>query len=186
MVEWEPLSSPGSPPDRNHVPQLRDRKGHVRARREAAPRAALDAGWRPGRPPDPRDLWDPVGADGHPTEPVSHRHDGGSRQRRARRGPVGVRGDYAKEPDERSHRGGRDQHHPDLLRRAARPDRRHRRDSRRNSRGGEAGPPPGPPRRGHHSRPNPSQPPPRGPSPFFLFLSFSNLPPGTPSPTSPP
>src|SRR2546422_5249284 len=121
MVEWEPLSSRGCPPDRNHVPQLRDRKGHVRARREAAPRAALDAGWRPGRPPDPRDLWDSVGDDGHPTEPICHRHDGGSPQRRARRGPVGVRGDYAKEPDERSHRGGRDQHHSDLLRRAAPP-----------------------------------------------------------------
>src|SRR2546427_11580941 len=121
MVEWEPLSSQGCPPDRNHVPQLRDRKGHVRARRQAAPRAALDAGWRPGRPPDPRDLRDPVGDDGHPTEPVCHRDDGGSPQRRARWGPVGVRGDYAKEPDERSDRGGRGQHHADLFWGAGRP-----------------------------------------------------------------
>src|SRR2546430_4979573 len=147
MVEWDPLSSQGCPPDRNHVPQLRDRKGHVRARRQAAPRAALDAGWRPGRPPDPRDLRDPVGDDGHPTEPVCHRDDGGSPQRRARWGPVGVRGDYAKEPDERSDRGGRDQHPPHLLPRAAPP---------------QPPPPPGSP---PHPRPPPTRPPPGPPAP---------------------
>src|SRR2546422_6915990 len=106
MVEWEPLSSRGCPPDRNHVPQLRDRKGHVRARREAAPRAALDAGWPPGDPPDPRDLCEPGRDDGHPQEQVSHLHYGVSPQRLAPRVPRRVRGDCPKEPDETTRAGG--------------------------------------------------------------------------------
>src|SRR5256885_12082592 len=99
MVEWEPLSSQGCPPDRNHVPQLRDRKGHARARRQAAPRAALDAGWPPGRPPDPRELRDPVGDDGHRTGTVLHRDDVASPQRHTCSTADYVHLDYAYEAD---------------------------------------------------------------------------------------
>src|SRR5207249_5629446 len=80
-------------------------------------------------------------------------------------GPVGLLGDYAEEPDERSHRGGRDQHHPDLFRRSARPDRRHRRDPRRNPRGGEALSPLVPTRLGPQIRPGTPKLPHRSSSP---------------------
>src|SRR5207249_6572477 len=86
-------------------------------------------------------------------------------------GPVGLLGDYAEEPDERSHRGGRDQHHPDLFRRSARPDRRHRRDPRRNPLGGEAVPPQVPTRLGRHFQTGTATLRERGPSPFFDLYS---------------
>src|SRR3989441_3434526 len=99
-----------------------------------------------------------------------HRDDGRDHQRRPRWGLVGLFGDYAEEPDERSHRGGRDQHHPDLLRRSAWPDRRHRRDPRRNPRGGEAVPPLVPTRLGRHSRPSSPSSASGGLSLFWIFI----------------
>src|SRR5439155_22401353 len=121
--------------------------------------------------PDPRDLWDPVADDRHPAEPIRHRDDGRDPQRRPRWGPVGLLRDYAEEPDEWRHRGGRDQHHPDLFRRSARPDRRHRRDPRRNPRGGEAVPPLVPTRLGRHFRPGTPKLRQRSSSPFFDLYS---------------
>src|SRR5206468_822615 len=171
-VAWEPLGNQAYPPGRNQVPKLRDGKGsHGRARREAATRAAPDAGWRPGPTPDPRDLWDPVADDRHPAEPIRHRDDGRDPQRRPRWGPVGLLRDYAEEPDEWRHRGGRDQHHPDLFRRSARPDRRHRRDPRRNPRGGEALSPLVPTRLGRHFRPGTPKLRQRSSSPFSDLYS---------------
>src|SRR3989442_5727374 len=112
----------------------------------------------------------------HDSLPIlCHRDDGSHYQRRGGWGRVGLLGDYAEEPDERSHRGGRDQHHPDLLRRSARPDRRHGGDPRRNPRGGEAVPPLVPTRLGQHSRPSPSKLHQRSPSPFCISLYFPDL-----------
>src|SRR3989441_11869960 len=59
----------------------------------------------------------------------------------------------AEEPDDRRNRGRRDQHHPDLLRRPAWPDRRRRRDSRRDPRRGKAVHALVPPRLGHRKPP---------------------------------
>src|SRR6266571_7230244 len=171
-VEWELLWNQGDPRGRNYVPQLRDGKtGGGRARREAASRAAPDAGRAAGASPDPRDLWDPVADDGHPTKPIRHRDDGRHHQRRPRWSPVGVLGDYAEEPDERSHCGGRDQHYPDLLRRSARPDRRRRRDPQRNPRRSEALSPLVPTRLGRPSRLGNFEAPPAEPFPFLDLYS---------------
>src|SRR5437879_444416 len=53
-VRREPLS-PGTPGGgRHYVQHLRDRKGHIRTRLEAAARAAPDAGRPLGHSPDPR------------------------------------------------------------------------------------------------------------------------------------
>src|SRR2546428_12104325 len=118
MVEWEPLSSQGCPPDRNHVPQLRDRKGHGRARREAAPRAALDAGWPLGDPPVGGNLWNPGGKPGNSAESVQRSRDDPCTQRRPRWSSLGVRGDYPEEPDERSDCGGRGKYWFIIIRRS--------------------------------------------------------------------
>src|SRR2546425_2582006 len=115
----EPISSGWRVARRNHDPKLRDRKSHGRTRREAATRAAPHAGRRLGHPPVGGDLWDPSGEPGNSVEPVWHRRDDGGHQRRARRSSLGVRGDYAEEPDERSDRGGREKDTPGLLRGAA-------------------------------------------------------------------
>src|SRR2546429_5272690 len=137
-VRREPLSRGIPGEGRNHVPQLRHGKaGYGGTRLEAAARAALDAGRRPGSPPHRREIWDPVRDDGNPTEPVYRGDDGVDHQRRPRRGPVGVLRDHAEEPDERSHRRRCDQHHPDLLRRPARHNRKPHRDPPRDPRGGE-------------------------------------------------
>src|SRR5437016_8879575 len=125
-----------------NVPQLRDRKGHIRTRLEAAARAAPDAGRPLGRSPDPRKVRNPVGDPARdPLKPVCHRGDRVGHQRRPRWGSLGFLGDFAEEPDERRHRGRGDQPHPDLLRWSVGPDRWRRRDLRRDSRGGETLPP---------------------------------------------
>src|SRR5437773_1102560 len=86
----------GSP---NHDPELRHWKASDgRARREAATRAAPDAGWRPGDPLVGGDLWDSGGEPRNTAEPIRHRRDDDCDQRRPRRGAVGVRGHYAQEP----------------------------------------------------------------------------------------
>src|SRR3989442_8879772 len=125
----------------------------------------------PGCPPDPRDVWDPVGDYArHCAEPVCYRGDGGNPERRPRSGTLGLLGDHAEEPDERRHRGRCNQHRPDLLRWSGRPDRRRRRDPRRDPRRGKAVSPLVPPRLSHPNPPaHPT--PPRGPFPFFVVLS---------------
>src|SRR2546422_7574884 len=69
------------------------------------------------------------------------------------RSTLGLLGDHAEEPDERSNRGRRNQHHPDLLGRPAWHDRRRRRDSRRDPRRGKAVHALVPPRLGHRKPP---------------------------------
>src|SRR3989442_8849630 len=105
---------------------------------------------------------------GHPAEPVCHRDDGRHYQRRPRWSPVGLLGDYAEEPDERSHRGGRDQHHPDLFRRPARPDWRRSEEPTPEL---QSRPPLArrlPPRKKQHSPASTPKLHPPSPSPFFI------------------
>src|SRR5437667_8523453 len=129
----------GSP---NHDPELRHWKASDgRARREAATRAAPDAGWRPGDPLVFHEEYGLRGRDVTGVQTFPLPIYGRDPQRRPRWGAVGLLRDYAQEPDEWRHRGGRDQHHPDLFRRPARHDWRRRRDSRRNPRRSEAVPP---------------------------------------------
>src|SRR2546430_16304292 len=75
-VRREPLSADTPGGGRTYVPQLRDRKGHGRTRREAAPRAAPDAGRPLGRSPDPREVPDSVGYSARNSlRPLCHRGD---------------------------------------------------------------------------------------------------------------
>src|SRR5438067_4266988 len=80
-VRREPLSRGIPGEGRNHVPQLRHGKaGYGGTRLEAATRAALDAGRRPGSPPHRREIRAAVLDDGNPTEPISTGYDGDETQ----------------------------------------------------------------------------------------------------------
>src|SRR5713226_7078504 len=88
----EPISSGWRVDRRNHDPKLRDGKASDgRARREAASRAALDAGWPLGYSHLGGDIWDPGGKPRNYAETEWHRHDDDRHQRRPRRRSVGVR-----------------------------------------------------------------------------------------------
>src|SRR5438093_13561662 len=97
----------GSP---NHDPELRHWKASDgRARREAATRAAPDAGWRPGDPLVGGDLWDSGGEPRNTAEPIRHRRDDDCDQRRQIGRASCRERDYVEEPDEWRNRRGADQ-----------------------------------------------------------------------------